>query len=341
MVVGGSKRALAMCGVLALLTSGCAWMQRVSLDSAGGQAAGSSFSAAISADGRYVAFESFASNLVAGDTNDVPDVFVRDNVTGTTSRVSVSSAEGQGDDSSNSPAISADGRYVAFFSLASNLVAGDTNFEYDVFVRDTVAGTTSRASVNSSGVEGNGSSPYKPSISADGRYVAFGSFASNLVAGDTNDVLDVFVRDTVAGTTRRASVDSAEVQGNENSFHPAISASGRYVAFDSGATNLVPNDINGLNSDIFVRDTVAGTTARVSVDSAEVQGNDGSYDAAISADGRYVTFYSGATNLVAGDTNGFSDVFVRDTIGGTTSRVTVDSAEVQGNGNSLDFGDLG
>ena len=125
MAVGGSRRALAMSGVLVLLTSGCAWMQRVSVDSAGGQAAGGSFSASISGDGRYVAFQSDAANLVAGDTNDAGDVFVRENVTGTTSRVSVSSAEDQANDLSYSSAISADGRYVAFFSLASNMVAGD------------------------------------------------------------------------------------------------------------------------------------------------------------------------------------------------------------------------
>jgi Tol biopolymer transport system component len=170
--------------------------QRVSASSTGAQGLGYSDDPALSADGRYVAFSSEASNLVPGDTNDTYDVFVRDQQTGTTSRVSVSGTGEQGSDYSYDPAISADGRYVTFASGAWNLVPGDTNDTTDVFVRDRRTGTTGRVSVSGTGEQGNGES-FSPVLSADGRYVAFDSDASNLVPGDTNDTNDVFVRDRV------------------------------------------------------------------------------------------------------------------------------------------------
>ena len=249
----------------------------------------------VSSDGRYVAFESSASNLVAGDTNGQRDVFVRDMSTGTVVRVSVDSDEVEGDSISSDPSISADGRYVAFASNASNLVAGDTNSAYDVFVRDLTATTTVRVSVDSLGVQGNADS-YDPSISSDGRFVAFESNASNLVAGDTNSAYDVFVRDLTSTTTVRVSVDSDEVEGNNNSSDLSISADGRFVAFESEASNLVAGDTNG-SYDVFTRDLTATTTVRVSVNNLGVQGNFGSFDPSISADGRYVGFESAATNL--------------------------------------------
>ncbi len=305
---------------------------RISVDGVGAQGDGSSYSASISADGRYVAFASDAVNLVADDTNGIRDVFVRDTVAGTTTRLSVDGAGAQGNSTSYNPSISADGRYVAFYSNASNLVAGDTNGATDVFVRDTVAGTTTRISVDGAGAQANSGSS-AASISADGRYVAFSSDATNLVVGDTNGNSDVFVRDTVVGTTTRLSVDGTGVQGNGYSSNPSISADGRYVAFSSNATNLVVGDTNGA-SDVFVRDTVAGTTTRLTIDGTGVQGNGYSYNPSISADGRYVALSSDATNLVVGDTNGASDVFVRDTVAGTTTRLTIDGTGVQGNGYS-------
>jgi len=281
---------------------------RVSVDSSGGQGNNQSFSPAISADGRYVAFTSHASNLVAGDTNNGPDVFVRDTVAGTTTRVNLGGSGGQANFDSGEPAISGDGRYVAFYSAASNLVAGDTNSAVDVFVRDTVAGTTTRISVDGSGGEADGMSNY-PVLSGDGRYVAFTSDASNLVAGDTNTSGDVFVRDTVAGTTTRINVDSSGGQTG-GGFDPTISGDGRYVAFDTDASNLVAGDTNG-SWDVFVRDTLAGTTTRVSLDTFGSQADADSFTPALSADGRYVAFGSGASNLVGGDTNDVWDVFVR------------------------------
>jgi Tol biopolymer transport system component len=305
--------------------------ERASVGLGGLQANAASRLPAISADGRYVAFASTATNLVTGDTNAFEDTFVRDRQSGTTERVSVDSSRAQGNNASSPtrPDISADGRYVAFASLASNLVTGDTNAFADVFVRDRQSGTTERVSVDSVGAEGNGPSDF-PSISADGRYVAFRSGASNLVPGDTNLWTDIFVHDRQTGTTVRASVDSSGVQGNNSSDAPSISADGRYVAFLSESTNLVPGDTNGYQ-DIFVRDLQSATTERASVDSTGVEADFVSLAPRISADGRHVAFTSYSDSLVPGDTNGSSDIFVRDLQNGTTERASVDTAGAEAN----------
>jgi Tol biopolymer transport system component/putative cell wall-binding protein len=242
--------------------------------------------------------------------------------------VSVSSAEAQGNGWSSGGLISADGRYVAFSSSSTNLAgAGDTNGEYDVFVRDLELGTTTQVSVSSSEVRGNGQS-LLDAMSADGRYVVFHSLATNLVAGDTNGKKDVFVRDTVNGTTARVSVRSDATQANGDSYTAAISDDGRYIAFASEASNLITTDGNGA-ADIFVRDMTLGTIVRVSVSNTEVEANGLSENPFMSADGRYVVFQSYANNLVTGDTNGEADVFIRDTVNGTTERMSVTSAEAQ------------
>jgi Tol biopolymer transport system component len=290
---------------------------RVSVDSTGAQQnpPGCYLSnlPAISADGRFVAFSSLAGNLVPGDTNGVSDVFVHDSLTGSTTLMSMSSGGAQGDLDSVHPAISADGRYVAFESKATTLVPGDTNGAIDIFVHDRVTGITTRASVGSSGSEGDGDSTL-PSISADGRYVAFMSYATNLVPGDTNGTADIFLHDCQTGTTTRVSVSSAGLQANWWSEFPQVSPDGRFVLFSSRASNLVPGDTNGAE-DVFVHDMLAGTTSRVSVDSSGVQGNldsGGGASGGICPGGRYVTFHSYAYNLVPGDTNGVADVFLRD-----------------------------
>ena len=269
---------------------------------------------AISADSRYVAHWSNATNLVAGDTNGQADSFIKDTVTGATTRVSTDSAgnEAMGG-SSYIGAISADGRYVAFFSGATNLVAGDTNGLTDGFIKDTVTGTTTRINTDNAGNQAVGGYSRITALSADGRYVAFWSDASNLVAGDTNGQRDSFIKDTLTGITTRISTDSA---GNEatggSSRVVGLSADGRYVAFHSGATNLVAGDTNG-QQDSFLKDTVNGTTTRLSTDSAGTEATGGnSYVGALSGDGRIAAFHSTATNLVTGDTNVQSDVFLRD-----------------------------
>ncbi|MEG4024174.1 MULTISPECIES: calcium-binding protein [unclassified Microcoleus] len=311
----------------------------VSVDSAGNLGNSNSYTPSISADGRFVAFDSGVSNLVPGDNNDETDIFVRDTLTNTTTLVSLDSAGNQANNGSSRPSISADGRFVAFESYASNLVPGDTNSSpdsfpsQDIFVRDTLTNTTIRVSLDSAGNQANRFSD-RPSISADGRFVAFTSEASNLVPGDTNQRNDIFVRDTLTNTTTRVSVDSAGNQGNGISFFndSSISADGRFVAFEFDASNLVPGDTND-KTDIFVRDTLTNTTTRVSVDSAGNQGNSVSYSPSISADGRFVAFESFASNLVPGDTNDERDIFVRDTLTNTTTRVSVDSA---GNHRNID-----
>ena len=281
---------------------------RVSVDSAGAEGSGDSCFPDISPDGQFVTFESRADNLATSDKDTIGDVFVHHVQSGTTTLVSVDSSGAKGDSDSSSPEISADGRFVTFYSNATNLVASDTNRELDVFVHDRQTGMTTRVSVDSSGAQGDNLS-CGSAISADGRFVAFGSLATNLVASDTNVAWDVFVHDRQTGTTTLVSVDSSGVQGNDGSEYPSLSSDGRFVAFTSGATNLVASDTNGAG-DVFMHDRQTGSTTRVSVGLAGVQADLQSEGAAISADDRFVTFYSNATNLVASDTNGEGDVFV-------------------------------
>ena len=264
----------------------------------------------ISADGQAVAFASDAFNLVADDTNGVRDIFVRDRQAGTTERVSVASDGTQADGMSSDPVLSADGRFVAFASFASNLIEGDTNGTWDIFVHDRWDGTTQRVSIDSLGAQASNRS-FSPAINGDGRFVAFLSRASNLVEGDTNGDEDVFVHDRLTGMTERVSVAFDGAQADDDSFDPAISADGRFVVFDSPATNLIVDDTNG-TWDIFIRDRLIGTTERVSVDSSGNQADGDSFDPAVSADGRFVTFDSYASDLVEGDANAAWDVFVRD-----------------------------
>lgn len=290
---------------------------------------------AISADGSQVLFNSLAANLVPGDTNGVGDYFVHDRLTGEIERISVDSSgvEANADYFFIAyAAISANGRVVAFNSTATNLVAGDTNGLQDVFVHDRDTGQTTRVSVSSAGVEANNTSGFlsAPSISADGRYVAFSSSASNLVAGDTNNNSDVFLHDRNTGVTTLLSVDSSGFQGNSGSSNPALSGDGQIVAFDSGATNLVPGDSN-LSTDTFVHDRTTGVTTRVSVSSAGLQGDFGGSGPTISGDGQWIAFASSSTNLVVGDTNGFRDVYLHDRLTGQTSRVSLGPGGIEGN----------
>jgi Tol biopolymer transport system component len=297
---------------------------RVSTGPSGRQATGGSFRPSLSDDGRYVAFSSDATDIVGPDTNAVMDIFVHDREAGTSTRVSVSTAGRQANSYSVEPVISGDGRFVAFTSVASNLVAADTNGATDIFVWDQQTKGTSRVSVTGAGGQANGASA-RPAISRDGSVVAFSSGASNLVAGDTNNQSDVFVRDRVANQTRRVSVASDGSQSNRASTDPAISADGRFVAFVSFASNLVAGDTNGA-WDVFVHDRTTGETSRVSVASdgtqAKVTGLVTPEDRgrpSISADGRFVAFTSTARNLSARGTNPFTGIFIRDRQANTTT----------------------
>jgi len=224
------------------------------------------------------------------------------------------------------PAISGNDRYVAFVTGLA-LVSDDTNAVQDVYVYDRGTRMVTRASVTSTGGQGNSAS-LRPRLSASGRYVVFESFATNLVAGDTNGVSDVFRHDRVTGETVRVSVATGGGQASGGSIDAQISDDGNVVAFTSSAFDLVANDANGAQ-DIFVRDLVAGTTDRISVSVINSDGDQDSTEPALSGDGRYVAFSSLATNLVTGDTNNLADIFVRDRVAGATTRVSVSSTGVQ------------
>ncbi|MEW6269858.1 MAG: PKD domain-containing protein, partial [Thermodesulfobacteriota bacterium] len=289
--------------------------------------------ATISDDGRFVAFVSKYENLVPGDTNGYVDVFVRDRETGTTERVSVPDAGGESATGAavrayrNQPAMSADGRFVAFASASPDLVPGTLGFDDRVYVRDRLLQRTELVSVRSDGTFGPYTGGFNPSISADGRLVAFESASSDLVPGDTNDVNDVFVHDRDTGTTERVSITGAGAQAtcpplesNGCTRDPMISRDGRVVAFRSKATNLVFGDTNN-RDDVFVRDLEAGTTQLVSQSTDGELGNGASGEGrfvndatviALSADGRFVAFCSDATNLIPTDGNAIEDVYVRD-----------------------------
>lgn len=207
---------------------------------------------AISADGRFVAFTANSTNLVPGDSNGVWDVFVRDRLLGTTTLVSVGPGGVQANAGSDDGRISADGRYVLFWSTASNLVANDTNGVGDLFLRDLVAGTTERVNVSTNGDQGT-LLANRSAMSADARFIVFSSAAPGLVPGDTNAVGDVFVRDRLRGTTSLLSTSLSGTQGDATSgiAFPGISADGRFVVFDSLATTLIAGDTNGVR-DVFV-----------------------------------------------------------------------------------------
>ncbi|WP_052700179.1 hypothetical protein [Methylocucumis oryzae] len=275
---------------------------RVSVSSKGKQSDGTSWHPHVSADNRYVVFQSEASNLVPNDTNSTIDIFVYDRQTKKIRRVNVASDGTQAKPSwNNQGTISANGRYVAFVSDASNLVPNDTNSGSDVFVHDLKTKKTERVNVASDGSEAIvGDWRAHPSLSADGRYVSFISPSGNLVEGDTNNEADVFVHDRKTKKTTRVSVASDGTQGNSLCFKQRISANGRNVAFQSESTNLVKGDTNK-QADIFVHNLDTKKTTRVSVASDGTQANNGAWQPDISADGRYVTFWSSASNLVSDD----------------------------------------
>ncbi len=308
---------------------------RVSISSTGAAGNGDSYESSISADGRFVTFASYADNLVPNDLNNscklgdqtinCPDVFLRDTAAHTTTLVSVSLTGTQGNGESSAPAISADGRYIAFHSYATNLVKQDVNNfcqNYDgstncpdIFIHDLQSGKTRLVSIASDGTQTDGTSG-NPAISGNGRYIAFTSKADNLVPNDTNEVSDVFVHDMTTGQTTRVSVASDGTQANDKSESSrfAISADGRFVIFQSAATNLIANDTND-KTDLFVHDMTTGQTSRVAPDTYGAQ-------ATISGNGNFVVFKSSAQALAPDDTNNAPDLFVRNLTDGTTIRIT-------------------
>jgi hypothetical protein len=309
--------------------------------------------AEITPDGRYVVFEDNATDLVAGRTkNNVSnDVYVRDLVAGTTNLVSVNkNGTGTGDAESSDAVISDDGRFVAFLSNADDLVANDTNKATDVFMRDMKNGTTSLVSINrfgtASGNTGSGGFLDQAqfahptlAISSDGRYVTFNSTADDLTTNDSNNIAALYRRDLSTATTVMVTVNQAGTNASNGFGVPykfSVTPDGRYVAFQSEASDLVPNNAKNFWNDIYVRDIQNNTTTLVSINSASTAGgNTNSQFPFISDDGRYVVFQSDATNLVNGDNNNAPDIFVRDLQAKTTSLVSINAqGTASGNGAS-------
>jgi flagellin-like hook-associated protein FlgL len=310
---------------------------RISTDSEGNQGNGLVWSARafnITSGGRFVVFQSDASNLVAGDTNNSADTFVKDIQTGVTTRVNTNSAGNQSTsgivDILGRIRVSDDGRYVAFGSTDPNLVEGDANSSLDVFVKDLSTGATTMVSTSSSGEQANFvfHVPQLMGMSADGRFVLFETDASNLVSDDTNGTRDIFRKDIQTGKTIRVNTTSSGAQLNAVALqYSAISPDGRFVAFESfDSPEIRADDTNGVR-DVFLKDIETGALSTISTNSAGQLALGGSSRmTGLSADGRYVAFHSQATNLVEGDTNGLLDQFVKDTLTGVTTRVSVDSA---------------
>jgi Tol biopolymer transport system component len=292
---------------------------RVSVASDGSQANGASRSPSLSGDGGHVAFASTADNLVPGDTNKAADVFLYDLKKRKTTRASVSSSGEQADAGSGEPSLSRDGGFVAFYSHAHNLAPGDTNAKADIFLHEVATGITRRVSESSSGGAGNGDSR-RPALSADGRAAAFESWATNLVPGDTNSAVDIFLRDLRKDTIELVSLNASDKPGNGDSRDPRISDDGRYVLFTSFARDMAPNDTRDWG-DVFLRDRESKSTKRVSVASDGSEGNHESADGSLSADGRYAVFASKASNLVPYDSNRTVDVFLHDCRKGQTVRL--------------------
>jgi Tol biopolymer transport system component len=337
-------------GLALAVAGGAAWAAKDDVElvsraagATGANGNGHSSDPAVSADGRFVAFESFASNLHPDDPDTTDDVFVRDLQANTTTLVSraAGAAGAKGNDSSLRPAVSADGRFVAFASRASNLHPDDGDDTRDVFVRDLEANTVTLVSraAGATGAKGNGVS-FAPAVSADGRFVAFDSRASNLHPDDGDDIRDVFVRDLVAGTVTLVSraAGATGANGNGDSFAPAVSADGRFVAFGSFASNLDPDD-GDTTVDVFVRDLQANTVTLVSRAAGATgdKGNASSFAPAVSADGRFVAFDSRASNLHPDDGDDIRDVFVRDLQANTVTLVSRAAGATGAKGNNFSF----
>lgn len=312
---------------------------RVSVSSSGVQGSGPVIDRpGVSDNGLYVVFSSAANNLVDSDTNISRDIFIHNTETSVTKRISVNSAGTEADNGGESPSISADGNFVVYISRSSNLVSNDTAYRRDTFLYNILTATTTRVNIDSNGAQANGDSYNAPSISDNGRYIAFASGASNLIANDTNNSIDIFVHDTQLKSTTRVNINSSGSEANNNSLMPNISSDGRYIAFVSDASNLVENDTNN-SSDIFVHDLQTSMTIRVSVDSNGMQANDWSYGApSLSGDGQYVVFSSFASNLVPDDSNDQPDIFIHNIQSGTTKRLNVKSSgEEELSGAGFDF----
>ncbi len=303
-----------------------------------GSSTGKSFAPAISADGRYVAFVSEAADIVDGDTNGRPDVFIRDTQTNTTRLVTRSLTGGFGNGFAGEPSISANGQFVSFTSNSTNLtVLGDTNNRNDVYVRDMNAGTTKIISVNTTGNDTGNEVSFDSSMSADGRYVAFRSKATNI--GGTivpNNAINVFLRDTQTNATTLISVNQSGTSGSADSTSSSVSADGQSVVFRSVASDLTPKDNNNTD-DVFLRSVSAGTTTLLSINRQRTASGRGRSEfPSVSSDGHFAAFSSFAPDLVETDANGKEDVFLRDLQAGPITLLSTNTSGAAANGHSFD-----
>jgi Tol biopolymer transport system component len=304
-------------------------LTQVSTAADGARIIGLSANPAFSPDGRSIAFQA----TTAGPFSPF-GIFVKNLASGALTLVSTAADGTEGNNTSQLPAFSPDGRKIAFDSFASNLVAGDTNNANGIFVKDLATGAVTRVDTAADGTQANGQASLSFVFSPDGRKIAFESDATNLVAGDTNGQADIFVKNLATGAVTRVDTAADGTQANGQSFSFVFSPNGRKIAFTSNASNLVAGDTNG-QADIFVKDLVSGAVTRVSVAADGVQANGGSDNPVFSPDGRKIAFISDASNLVAGDTNGVNDVFVKDLVSGAVTRVSIAAGGVQANGASF------
>ncbi len=284
--------------------------------------------APITADGRQIVFQSWANNLVGNDINNNDDIYHKDLLTGVPTPVSVTTTGVFPNRPAYSPSMSADARYVTFYTAANDLGAGDTNALDDVYLKDRQSGAVTRVSVGPTGALATGGASTIPSISPNGRFIAYQSSATNLVPGDVNGVSDVIVRDLVTNTNLRASAIDVGARSDGASNDAAISSDGRFVVYASVGSTILSGDTNTV-SDVFLHDLSNATTLRASMSTAGIEGNAASDAATINADGTWIAFRSSASNLVAGDSNARSDVFIRERATGIVSRVSTSSAGAQ------------
>lgn len=283
-------------------------VELISVDSNGVQHNGAVFDPQISADGTRIVYWSSATNLISNDTNGVADIFMYDRTTGTTTRVSLTSTGGETNGQSSQPLISGDGRWIAYWSFADNIVPNDTNMNTDTFLYDTVNGTTIRVSVSSAGVEGD-SATLPRGISEDGDWIVMSSYATNLTPGINNGLMNVFSHQVSTGLTQRVNLSSTGVEPNQDCDAGGISTDGRYTVFESRATNLVPG-ITNTQSDVFLNDSVSNTTIRISVDAQQGEVIGTHEDTTISGDGRQVAFKSSGIAFTLFHTLSVDDIFL-------------------------------
>ena len=288
----------------------------------------------ISSDAKLVVFESAAENLVEGDSNASNDLFLRNLQTGTVQLISCDSSGAQGNAVSSQASLSADSRFLAFTSQANNFSETDSSANQDIYIKNLQTGQLVWASATAQNSQSNGDSQH-PSLSGNGNLVAFDSLASNLSGIDTNNKSDIFLKNLKTGELRLISTNQQGAQGNGHSSHPLLSSDGRWLAFESDASNLVVGDTNG-KRDIFIKDLQTGLIERLNLSSNGQQDNGNAHLEAMSANGRVLAFSSDGDNLSAGDSNRQRDIFIKNRDKAGVERVSLDSAGQQANGASHD-----